>query len=60
MSNPRYPEEFKIEAVCSGRTRSAGGGGSCSFGHVDPQPICLGKALQQAPRAANARGRSAC
>jgi transposase len=34
MNNPRYPEEFKIEAVCSGRTRSAGGGGSCSFGSL--------------------------
>ena len=45
MSNPRYPEEFKIEAVKQVAER-----GLPVVGGIYTQPICLGEALQQAPR----------
>lgn len=56
MSNPRYAEEFKIQAINQMIEKKA----ACrlcgsTFWRIDSQPLCVGKALQQATGRTTAR-----
>eukprot|EP00166_Cyanidium_caldarium_P005762 ctg_7217.g500 len=57
MSNQRYPEEFKIQAVKQVTEKAASClGGGCTIGCVRAQPLCLRRGSSSTCRAETGHG----